>query len=111
MSLKKIVGIGTASFSALTDAESKLPYPINESLKYKELKVYGPTPIEGVSSNNFRVEIEYELEELPHRRPLDASLFEKDSDPFLRREDVKKMIAESVDAAVQKYFKDWMSKK
>ena len=115
---KKVIGIGTNSYSALLDAESKLPYPLRDSSKYLEIETLGPDTL----GKDFKFTINYTLKsdslDEPRRRPIDEVVEEalRDiPDPLTIEDvkkiiigDVKKIIDTSVDEAVKRYFKGWM---
>ena len=126
MTKKTIIGVGHDAWFALRDAQDNLPFPINSS-RYAEIDVSNP---EKAGDKNYFVKVSYTLREepssiietpndqkssRPRRRPIEEVVEEALKEPNyvnpLTRDEVKKMIDESVENAVQRYFKDWFNVK
>ncbi len=127
MSLKKIIGLGTDPYFALISVENRLPFPVHDSIKYKQLMINGPILIHEGNSSYFRFQIEYELNEevikpennsqKARRRPIDEVVAEAlGDDPLAPKKqtenpDIEKLIKDEVAKQIQAFFKNWMNEK
>lgn len=130
MGLIKIVGTGSSPFYALLDLEGRLPFPLKDAKKYKQLTMGTPGLILNRGEDEqYAVEIEYELEpnptELEVKEVIESQLgkklewhMQKLRDEFgakiqsLDRTKVDKIdVKKVVDEGIQQYFKDWMKEK